>query len=665
MTHADLTVTVEPIGPEPPSEARPTRSRRRRRWRLIALVVAAALVASGGAASLAVWSSVKLPPPLTLPESTTLYFADGTLLGHLGQIQRTVVPYEEILPNIIDVAVAAEDPDFWSSWAGPISRAVIRHTRDLVATGSNAQVRTWVLARKLEVTHSKEQILEQYLNAVPFGRNAYGIEAAAWAYFGKSARSTAPLDEQLTTAEAMVLLAMVRQPYPDPANPEEFPGFDPLTSAAAEDNSRQRWQEIRDGLAKLARLGRARAVTEDELPGLAYPALQPRAPLTPFDDPVGMVTYHVLSELAHTPGSYFEGWTFDAIRDGGFSITTTIDKRLQKVLLIAVEGASDRSPMYGQPTNLQAAVVVVQPGTGRVVAYYGGRDPLGTDYAGVYRNSDGELTGAGAHPPGGSFLVYPLVAALRAGHSLDSSWQWTPHEQVGRPAEFPIRNTSTCPTSRDGQTCTLRDSLVNSLNVPFYDVAVDVGVPAVLTAARDLGIRALWTDERVPVDLTTADLSASDLPFGFEVGIGQYPVTVVDQAAAMATLAIGGVRAPAHFVREVRKADELVYAHQVPTGTTVLPPDQVAELTDVLTEASGPDGIAIQTGAWEHAELGNSDAWSIGYTPELGIAVWIGNRGDVQPLIDKDGAVIWGSGLPTEILKTVVTETRGLLGSRA
>jgi membrane peptidoglycan carboxypeptidase len=663
---ADLTVTVEPLGPEPPSGPPPTRSRRRRRRWLIALVaVVAGLVASGGATSVLVWYSIDLQPPVAQPESTALYYADGTLLGHLGTVQRTVVPYEEILPAVIDVAVAAEDPDFWSNRGGPITRTVVRNTQDLVDTGLNSRLRLWVLAHKLEAAHSKEQILEQYLNAVPFGRNTYGIEAAARAYFGKSASTTAPPNERLTTAEAMVLLAMVRQPYADPADPEGSPGFDPLAGAAAEANSRQRWTEIRDALAELARSGRARAVAEAEVSGLSYPELRPTGPGGVFDDPVGLVANHILSELAYTPGSPFEGWTFDAIRNGGFSITTTIDKRVQKVLLIAADGTSEQSPMFGQPLNLQAAAVVVQPGTGRVLAYYGGPDPLGMDFAGVHRGEDGQLVGFGAHPPGGSFMVYTLAAALRAGHSLDSWWQWTPHVQEGRDPANLIRNTSTCPTSPDGRLCTLRDSLVYSLNVPFYEVTTTVGVPAVLTMARDLGITALWTDERVRVDLTTADLTAPEGSFGYEVGLGQNPVTVLDQAAAMATLAGGGVPTPAHFVREVRKGDEVLYVEPAP-GDAVLAPDQVADLTDALTAASGTEGLAIKTGAWEYAAgLGNTDAWSIGYTSDLAIAVWVGNGHEVQPLIDKDGAMIWGSGLPTRILRQVVDETRGLLGERA
>ena len=260
------------------------------------------------------------------------------------------------------------------------------------------------------------------------------------------------------------------------------------------------------------------------------------APGRTTDEPVGIVAHQVLSELTHTPGSPFEGWTFDAIRNGEYSITTTIDPKIEAILTRAAHGTADRSPMSGQPSNLQAAAVVIEPGTGRVLAYYGGPEAYGADYAGVYRGDDGQLAGFGAHPPGGSFLVYTLAAALRAGHSLDSRWQWTPHEQVGRDPANPVRNTGICWSSPDGRTCTLRDALIYSLAVPFYDVTVAVGVPALLTMVRDLGITALWSDGGVRVDLTTADLSDTEGKFGFEAGIGQNWVTVVDQATAMVRL---------------------------------------------------------------------------------------------------------------------------------
>src|SRR5690606_19205197 len=110
---------------------------------------------------------------------------------------------------------------------------------------------------------------------------------------------------------------------------------------------------------------------ETDLPGLTYPPLRPSGPVTPYDEPVGLAVRNILDELTHTPGSPFEGWTYDAIRNGGFSITTTIDRHIQALLTDAAAGIVDRSPMFGQPVNVQAAGVLVEPGTGRVLGYYG------------------------------------------------------------------------------------------------------------------------------------------------------------------------------------------------------------------------------------------------------------------------------------------------------
>ena len=155
--------------------------------------------------------------------------------------------------------------------------------------------------------------------------------------------------------------------------------------------------------------------------------------------------------------------------------------------------------MNGQPQNLQAAGVVIEPGTGRVLAYFGGHDGNGNDYAGFYFDETGEAVGVGRYPPGGSFMPYTLAAALKAGISLHSHWQWTPHAQPGRPASNPIRDAGTCPSdpARTGA-CSLLESVDLSLNVPMYDVTVSVTPAKVLEMARDAGIDTMWTDDRDP-----------------------------------------------------------------------------------------------------------------------------------------------------------------------
>lgn len=380
-----------------------------------------------------------------------------------------------------------------------------------------------------------------------------------------------------------------------------------------------------------------------------------------LDGPAGHVVNQVLAELSRANSADLNGKSWESIRAGGYQITTTVDVDAQRVLDAVVN-----STMDGQPSNLQAAAVVVEPGTGRVLAYHGGSDD--SDYAGVYVGEDGAPVGFGAHPPGATFFTYTLAAALRAGYSLNSLWQWTEHDQPGRWAPNRVRNYAVCPSNPTGPDCTLLESVAASLNVPLYDVTVSVTPGSVLAMAYDAGIEAIWTDNRTRIDLRTTPPLTAPLEggIGMEVGIGQYPVTVLDQANAMATFASGGIRTSAHFVRTVSHGDQLVYAETLPTPDRprVLAPAQLADLTYALTQESGDAGLAIKTGAWEYGlPVGeNSDVWSIGYTSAVATAVWIGNRADVQPLRDKEGQSIWGAGLPTQILREVIDGTQQAWG---
>ncbi len=389
------------------------------------------------------------------------------------------------------------------------------------------------------------------------------------------------------------------------------------------------------------------------------------------DSPVGLVVGHVLDEVSHTDGSPLRGQSWESIRTGGYQITTTIDAHAQQILEAAADETVSGSLMDGQPSNLQAAGVVVEPGTGRVLAYYGGHDGFGNDYAGVHVTEDGAFMGFGAHPPGGTFMVYTLAAALKAGYSLNSYWQWTPHDQPGRPAANPVRNSSRCASNPDGETCSLLESVALSLNVPLYDVTVSVSPAAVLAMARDAGIDTIWNNDLTRLDLRAADpatlVNQGIEGIGVEVGIGQYAVTVLDQANTMATFAAGGLRAQVHFVRTVSYGGELVYGETLPTAGTppVLAPAQLADLTYALTQVSGTADIAMKTGNWEYLQTGeNAHAWSIGYTSALAAAIWIGNKAAEEPVMDKTGATIWGSTLPTQILRQVITETQQRLGLR-
>ena len=309
--------------------ARPSPARRTSRQRLfIAVATVLALVGAGLAGGAYYVNSVPTPELLSLASATRLYYSDGTDLAKIGSLDRVVLAPDELLTVVQQAAVAADDADFWTNGTGAITRSVVRLGTDTVATTTAAKARVGVQAWKLDNAYRKDEILAYYLNAIPFGRQTYGVEAAARVYFGKTARADAPPEKQLTVAEAMFLMALVRQPYPDPQNAAASPGFDPAAGELAKQNSRQRWAEIRDEMLALNYL------TADAAAGLVYPdALAPSSgPESGMSSPVGLIVNHVLDELTHTAGSPFQGRTWDSIANGGYSIVTTIDARAQRVL---------------------------------------------------------------------------------------------------------------------------------------------------------------------------------------------------------------------------------------------------------------------------------------------------------------------------------------------
>jgi membrane peptidoglycan carboxypeptidase len=616
------------------------RNRPRRRRLLIAILTVITIVGTSLMAGAIYVASINLPDVDELAESTVVYYSDGrTVMARLGQANRTVLASERMVEPVKLAIVAAEEPEFWTSSAGTINRALVRSRYGVEGTNPAARLRVAVLAWRLNEALSKEEILETYLNTMPFGREALGIEQAAASYFGKSADNQAPADRRISTAEAIVLASMVGESGTTP--------------------SPTRWAEVRESMVRLEYL------TREEADALVYPEPAPfdaEAGASQLDRPTGLIINHVLAELV--AGS-FRGRSWDQIKNGGYKIITTVDATAQALLERTADETVSGSAMFGQPSNLQAAAVAVEPLTGRVLAYYGGHNGAGADFAGFFIDSAGDATGFGAHPPGDTFYVYTLAAALRGGISLKSAWQAaSPMNFPGRTGANAIRNSAICPT---GAVCTLAEATRVSLSTVFYAVGATVSTLKVVETAHAAGIDFMWADPDDAKKRTRLDLGAQPLtdvvPARLDDGaaLGEFPVTVIDQANAMATFAARGRPADAHFVTKVFKGNETVFAEKPPAAETpaILGAAQESDLTFALSRTAagrlaGRDS-ASKTGSWPAGPRAPQHAWMVGYTRNLGLAVWVGNKGNEQGLKDKAGRTVFGSGLPATIYRSFMT----------
>jgi membrane peptidoglycan carboxypeptidase len=616
-----------------------------RRRRIITSIVAA-VVLSGVFTVVGVYyvSTIPLPDALGLPATTTVYYSDGrTVMARLGSQNRAVVDIDALSDYVPAAVVAAEDPEFWTGSGTLISRQYARVATGLDRASVTDQARALVMAWKLEDTFDKRDILGFYLNTVYFGRGAYGIEAAAQAYFGKRAT-------ELGLAEAIVLGGLIESPGSGRYDPTVDPG-----------GATVRFGQV---ALRMVRLGSIDETTALDLRVPRVSRYNPAVFSSGLDRPTGLVVAHALAELRRT--SRFRGRPPGFIENGGFAITTTVDVRAQSLLESVADETVAGSVMDGEPGNLQAAAVVVEPGSGRVLAFYGGHDGTGADFAGWYHDADGLAVGYGAHPPGQSFQPYLLAAAVDAGISVRSRWD-SPATKLFAGAPGPVRDLTPAACR---PACSLAEATTASLNVPYYALTQRVGTEAVVELARSAGIRAMWLPETPETPRRRIDLEP-DTPadrFGPDIALGRYPVTVVDQANGMATLAADGRRATAHFVRSVHRHGETIFTERTAT-TRVVDEAVAADVTWALSAepaAALPDGrpAAAKTGVWplRTSAVETAHAWIVGYTRNLAMAVWVGNEEIELPLRDKQGSRVLGSGLPARVFQAFLAEAHDRMG---
>ncbi|MFZ2177565.1 MAG: transglycosylase domain-containing protein [Rhodococcus sp. (in: high G+C Gram-positive bacteria)] len=572
---------------------------------------------------------VPRPGDLKTNQVATIYAADGTSV--LSKVvppegNRTEVTLDQIPVHVRNAVLAAEDRDFYSNpgfSVGGFARAARDNVTGKESAGGGSTItqqyvkkamvgsertltrkmKELVISSKMAREWAKDDILAAYLNTIYFGRGAYGIAAAAKAYFDK------PVD-QLTTEEGAVLASSIQ--LPSLLDPENNP-----------EGAQARWNYVLDGMVT------AGTLEQSARSGMQYPPYVPLAAVdngNQDDGPEGLIKSQVLRELGEA------GISEQLLNTEGLQITTTIDPAAQAAAVEAV-----RSNMKGEPGDLRTGVVSVDPRTGGVRAYYGGEDGSGYDFANA-----GLQTGS-------SFKVFGLAAALDQG---------IPLSQMYDSSELTVNGITISNVEGEGcGTCTIAEALKRSLNTSFYRqmLEIDGGPFAVAEMAHKAGI-----PEEIPgvgPSLTEPDGSGPNNG----VVLGQYQSRVLDMASSYATLAASGTYHAPHFVQKVVSADGVVLLDRGPDpGEQRIDKDVADNVTAAMEpiaaysrghNLAGGRPSAAKTGTAQLGDTGeNKDAWMVGYTPSLSTAVWVGTT-DGQALKNSNGGMIYGSGLPSDIWK--------------
>lgn len=577
-------------------------------WRM---VLAAVLVGLTGTlvAVVAGYLLVDIPEPKSAAaaQSNVYLYADGSPLATDGEVNRVNVPLDQVPSGVRHAVLAAEDRDFyhdpavdllamgraaWNMLRGEGTQSGSTITQQYVKNyyldqeqTVTRKIKELFISVKLDREISKDEILEGYLNTSYFGRGAYGVQAAAQAYYGKDA-------SQLTTAEGAYLAALLNAPsaYDVRANPD---------NAGA---ARARWEYVLDGMVSEGWL------SEQQRAQMSFPWPQEVRPDNGLAGQRGYLVEAVERHLVET-GVVDR----DRLREGGLRITTTIEPDKQRALeeAVADQLLAELDPgQRGADAYARAGATSIDTATGRVVAMYGG-----TDYTEQFVNSATRRD----YQAASTFKPFVYAAALE--------YEATSHQgtKIGPDTKYDGRSGREV-VSQEGQptgwspenegeksfgTITVAEAMDKSVNAVFAQMGVDVGPERVKETATALGL-----PEDTP-GLADADGS---------IALGTATPSTLDLAVAYATLARHGTYLPPVLVTEVRAGGEVlplpepeeerVLSRQAADGTTALLEGVVRDGTGTAAGTAGRPA-AGKTGTAEHDRA----AWFAGYTPELATVV--------------------------------------------
>lgn len=556
-----------------------------------------------------------------IAESTKIYDRTGTHLLYEvhGEEKRTVIAFSE-MPDVVRYAtISLEDQDFYNHFGIKLTSIARSVLKDIVSFGKTQggstitqqfvknsllsnektlirKVKEVILSLEMETKFSKDEILAMYLNEIPYGSNAYGIEAAAQTFFGKPAR-------ELTLDEAALISAL----------PQATAYYSPYGSHLDALIGRKDY-----ALKTMAKLG---YITEEQ----AQAAIETETlnKLQPQKDIIAAPHFvmYIKDYLQQTYGD-------QAVEQGGFRVITTLDWDKQQIAEQAVREGAEKNKKW-KASN--AALVAMDPKTGQILAMVGSKDYFDTSI-------DGQVNVAiRDRQPGSSFKPYVYLTAFTKGY-LPETMLYDVETQFET-----AEGKSYQPQNYDGKfhgPLPMMKALGGSLNVPAVKTLYLVGVKDAIALAKNLGITGLNSPDRL----------------GLSLVLGGGEVKLLDHVNAYGTLATGGIKhAKTAILRIEDPKGSLLEEYRPDAGERVVDEKYVAMLDSVLSNNDNRAWVFGENSPLRFdnrrvvAKTGTTnefrDGWTIGYTPSLTVGVWAGNNDNSSMVAGADGvnvaAPIW------------------------
>ncbi len=572
-----------------------------------------------------------------MTESTKIYDRTGQVLLYEinNQGKRTVLPSDQIPEKIGQATVAIEDQDFYNHSAldfkgiarallvdllhGSFSQGGSTITQQLAKNAFlsdqktiTRKIKEIILSYWIEKNYTKDQILTLYLNQIPYGAGADGIEAASQTYFGKDAKD-------LSLAEIASLVAIPKSPT----------YYSPWTHL---DNLMQRKNLVLDQMHKLG------YITEQEMNAAkaTTPTFMPQN-LGNIKAPhfVMMVKDYLVSKYGE-----------DVVNNGGLKVITSLDWNLQQLAEQAVKnGAARNTSLYG---GKNAALVAQDPKTGQILALVGSADYFDKSIDGNF-----DVATQGLRQPGSSIKPFVYITAFKKGYSPDSVVfnTETNFDTTGQNPYIPqnFEGTFTGPV-------TLRDALAQSMNVPAVKVLYLTGINDSIQTAHDFGITTLNDPSR----------------YGLTLVLGGGEVKLIDMVNAYSVFAQEGNLHQQSFVLSVQDSNGNTLEQYLDKSTQVIEPQYTRLINDVLSDPIAREPlygasfnstlfsdreVALKTGTTNDYR----DAWTFGYTPDIVVGVWAGNS-DNTPMQKHAGSIlaalpIWSDFMHQAVAANLVPNT--------